>query len=165
MRDKKMMQWNGDVIKLKAHNTVGKASMHIAMLIQRDAVLMCPVDQGQTRQSISISDEHGMISGKDFPAAPPGATIVGTVRANAPFTEFGTGPHKKANGSAEFVASMKDWCAKHGLKEFTWAIIKSIRRHGTKPHPFMRPALQRATQQVNVTLLENGKREFGDFLK
>jgi hypothetical protein len=168
MRDKTMMKWEGEKVILKGHDTVKRSAMEIAMLIQRDAVMLCAVDQGQTRASISISDEKGLVSGKgqDFPKAPAGSVLVGTVYPSAPFLEFGTGPHKTANGSKEFLSSLKDWCVKHGLADVEFLIVRSIRRRGTRPHPFMRPALDRAKgKDLDMILMENGKREFAGYVK
>ena len=75
------------------------------------------------------------------------AVDVGSKAPHAWFRENGTGPHVHPEGSAEFLAAMKEWAASKGINwdgppeesSRFWAIITNIRNHGTEKRPFAEP--------------------------
>jgi HK97 gp10 family phage protein len=105
--------------------------------VENEAKSLCPVNTGETRASINRRTEGN-------------TEIVGTNKANAPYIEFGTGPHKTSTGSDEFVASIIEWTARVlGEDEsVAWAIINHIRKYGTKPHSFMRAGLDNSKEKA-----------------
>jgi len=65
------------------------------------------------------------------------AVVVGTNVQYAPFVEFGTRPHMPP------VEPLKEWAAlKLHNPNAGYAVAKKIARQGTKPKPFMRPAIR-----------------------
>jgi len=71
------------------------------------------------------------------------SVIVGTNVDYANYIEGGSGPHRTDYKSAEFLENINKWLDRHGImdKSARFLIIRSIRRHGTSAHPFLRPAL------------------------
>lgn len=85
---------------------------------------------------------------------PTNAVDIGSAAPHAYYREYGAGPHRKADGSAEFIASMRKWVAKViGIstdanaspkeKAHFWAIVNKIRSGNTAQlgmqgyHPFV----------------------------
>lgn len=66
---------------------------------------------------------------------------IGTNVKYAPFVEFGTRPHTPP------IAPIKEWADRKGIAN-VGAVWAAIRKHGTKPHPFLRPAF--AEKIVNL---------------
>ncbi|GEM_PF-5558123 len=99
-----------------------------------------PVNTGRLRKSIRLH-----LNNTD--------AIVLTDVAYAPHLEYGTSAHSSPIGSADFIESIKDWGKKKGLTdEHIQATIWAIRKHGTKPKPFFRPAFE-ATKQELIAIL------------
>lgn len=123
--------------------------------VQAGAIDRAPANDGELRQNI----------GTNF-AKQAGFVTEGEVEARAPhsaFVEFGTGP---AGKSAQFGAlareamdelgyshsdrggfppldEMRDWLRKKGLDPaLAFVMSRSIRKHGTRPQPFLTPALE-----------------------
>lgn len=62
--------------------------------------------------------------------------------------EFGSRPHTPP------LKPIKMWAKKKGLEGKGGAIWTSIRKHGTKPHPYMRPALKENVENVKAIMTE-----------
>lgn len=94
-----------------------------ALLVQRDARKLAPVDTGRLRSSITPEIRS---QGKD---------IVGVVGSNvkyAAFMELGTRPHWPPIGALEV------WARRHGTSAF--AVARAIARRGTKPRRYLQNA-------------------------
>jgi hypothetical protein len=155
--------WKGDEVILAARNTTQKSNYEIGMMIEADAKMNCPSNDGILRGSITVSDIGHQV--EDFPKAEQDEAFVGTVVDYAPDVEYGSGPHKTNVGSQQFIDKMTTWCLRKGIKN-PWPIIKHIRKFGTEPQPFMRPALDRMDGSVVIDVyLKNGKVEFKDYIK
>jgi len=98
-----------------------KARMELATAFVRDAaVLLCPVDTGNLRNSIvnEVSVQKNIVRGR-----------IGTNVEYAPYVEFGTGKYAE-NG----LGRKGGWYYEdeYGNVHFTY---------GSRPQPFLRPAL------------------------
>lgn len=82
-----------------------------------------------------------------------GVTIqveVGCTVPYAPHVEYGTGPHTTSNGSENFKADLKIWCARHGLPFYP--VYRKIVKMGIKEKPFLIPAYNKIAPQVEKAL-------------
>lgn len=99
--------------------------------VESAAAMKCPVDTGTLRASIKT------VIAKD--SSDEVVITIGTNKAYAPHVEFGTGAHQKLAGHDEFVEAITRWASRHSVDELD-DLIGHIQKHGTKPHPFLRPA-------------------------
>lgn len=82
----------------------------------------------------------------------PTAAIVAQAHY-APYVEHGTKPHTPPFGP------IARWAIRHGMQPGqAWGAIK---KRGTQPHPFLRPALERQTEAVRSRM----KRALADFVQ
>jgi HK97 gp10 family phage protein len=107
-----------------------------ALLVEADAVMRAPVNDGQLRNSIRVR-QVGTGTKARF------EVFVGA--AHGQFVEFGTRPH-----AAPFNA-IKDWADRNGIDNW-FGVWKSIKEHGTKPHPFLRPAFYINEQTIKAEI-------------
>lgn len=136
------MTWEGDKVKDHIMNRLHSAMRESVLLVEGAAKKLAPVDTGQLRSSIASQIEGGSKSSQ----------IEGVVYSNveyAPHVELGTEPHKKSAGSEDFVKSVTDWCRRHGIKD-VYPVLRKIRRSGTKPQPFLVPALHQNQGRINA---------------
>ncbi len=109
--------------------------------IVRDAKINAPKDRGIMADSITLTpveQEDGKLVVRGGP----------TVKY-APNVEFGSSPHTSAEGSEDFVASITLWGQRKGMDASQIGeLIEHIRKHGTKPHPFMGPAFYHNLRQI-----------------
>ncbi len=104
-----------------------KAIFPIAVRLQNELLLTCPVDTGRLRNSIKVN------SSKE------GLTIF--MAEYGKFVEFGTPPHviKPVNKKAlKFKAGGKD------------IIVKKVKHPGTRPNPFVRTAINTKLRGIIV---------------
>ena len=73
---------------------------------------------------------------------------VGYDAEHAPYIEFGTRPHTPPFGP------IYKWCTRKlnlhdkEAKKAAWAIINTIKNHGTEEHPYLRPAIQAIRNKI-----------------
>lgn len=92
-------------------------------------------NEGQDKE-ISVPDEST-------------AVHIGSANDHAWFREVGTGAHKNAEGTEEFISNMIDWCRiKLGFdpqmpdnQARFWDIVNGIRQRGTAEAPFALPSI------------------------
>ncbi len=89
--------------------------------IHSEAVKKVPVDMGRLRTSLAVESDSNKMEVR-----------IGTNVKYAPFVEFGTRPHTPP------IEPIQEWADRKGAD--AGAVWMSIRKHGTKPHPFLRPA-------------------------
>lgn len=149
MKLESKLDWKGNKVILAGHNTAGKSALEMALIFQKDAKLLCAVDKGPLRQSIQIANNKQVIGSQKGGKIPmislpkkDGEYHSGTAMPYAGYVEYGTGPHRTGDKSDQFLDSIKEWCHKKGI-ENVWGVIRSIRKHGTRPQPFIRPAWDR----------------------
>lgn len=105
-----------------------------AFVVEAEMKQAAPVDTGRLRTSITTNVEQLR------------ATIGPTVHY-APYVEFGTRPHWPPPGA------LQPWASRHGFPAGAKgdAIVRwIISRRGTKAHPFLRPAAQKAKLQIEA---------------
>jgi HK97 gp10 family phage protein len=107
--------------------------------IHREAVKKVPVDMGRLRSSLAVEGDKGQMEVR-----------VGTNVKYAPFVELGTRPHTPP------LEPIQEWADRKGADG--GAVWASIRKHGTKPHPFLRTAF---AEKIG-NLLKNIKRFVND---
>lgn len=124
-------------------------------LVRAEAKLLCPVDDGELRRSIS-----GMVKTED-------EKVIGTVYTNkayAPYVEFGTGPKGEAShsGISPLVSpsySQEPWWIHESqidaaaAEKYGWFYIDTkegrfYRCSGQAAQPFMYPALKNNEERV-----------------
>jgi len=89
--------------------------------VEGEAAKKCSVDFGRVRNSLSVEGDATKMEVR-----------VGTNVKYAPFVEFGTRPHTPP------FNVIQEWAIRKGISP--GAVWTAIRRKGTKPHPFLRPA-------------------------
>ena len=113
-----------------------------ALVVEAGAKERSPVDTGRLRSSIT----HQVASAE---------ATVGTRLIYAPWVEFGTKPHWPP------MRAMQPWAKRHGFpagKVGAFLVARAIAKHGTKPQPYLRPALQASLPDVR-RFLEDAARE------
>lgn len=109
---------------------IEKALEKAAIVIQNEAIELCPADIGTLRQSIT----RKVSSNK---------ATVGTNERYAPYVEFGTSPHFPP------LNAIREWAGRVlGNEDAAFAIAKKIARHGTKPQSFLRKAVDIKKKQA-----------------
>ena len=125
---------------------VGKA----AQRVRAEAVLLCPVDKGELRQSIKTSVEAS------------GYEVTGTTYTNkeyASYVEFGTGPMGQENHSGISTEitptySAQGWSYKDDNGEWIYT-------NGQAAQPFMYPALKNNESRVKKIIKEEIASDIG----
>ena len=102
-----------------------------ALTVEAESKQLAPVDTGRLRASIKTEVE------------PLKATIAPTVHYGA-YVEFGTRPHWPP------VSALEPWARRHGFPTVggAYLVARAISRHGTKPHPYMRPGAEAAEPAI-----------------
>lgn len=130
------MIWNGDEVKRRAEILATKSPFEIGLVVEGDAKMLCPVDTGRLKGSITVASGDGKRTSPrgngnistDFIRAPSDKfeTFVGTPVEYGPYMEYGT-----------------------------------IR---TSAQPFLRPALDMARGRATAIVQVGAKREFAEYL-
>ena len=104
-------------------DAIRKALEQSCLIVEGDAKVRCPVDSGQLRQSINhkVEDNAGWVS---------------TNVEYAPYVELGTGIYSSEGGGRQ-----TPWVYKDASGEWH-------RTSGSKPQPFMKPALEQNTSKI-----------------
>ena len=102
---------------------IRKALEQSCLIVEGDAKVRCPVDSGQLRQSINhkVEDRTGQVS---------------TNVEYAPYVEIGTGIYSSEGGGRQ-----TPWAYQDANGEWH-------RTSGSKPQPFMKPALEQNTSKI-----------------
>ena len=102
---------------------IRKALEQSCLIVEGDAKVRCPVDSGQLRQSINhkVEDKTGQVS---------------TNVEYAPYVEIGTGIYSSEGGGRQ-----TSWVYQDAKGEWH-------RTSGSKPQPFMKPALEQNTSKI-----------------
>lgn len=129
-----------DEMTEKVSKQVGGEIEEAANRIEAGAKNKAPTDMGDLRQSINAQFDPKTLQAS-----------VGTNLFYAPFVEFGTGSRVqipaglesyasqfKNSSQGDFTANITAWLERKGIPEEAWgAIMASIARNGTYPHPFL----------------------------
>jgi len=115
------------------YDAMGRATL----LVMRSAQEAAPVDTGRLRGSITPTVE---MRAKEM------LGVVGSNVIYAPFVEYGTRPHWPPPGA------LATWARRHGVPEFV--IARAIARYGTKPQPYLGPALDDNWREIQEILME-----------
>lgn len=104
-------------------DAIRKALEQSCLIVEGDAKAKCPVDSGQLRQSINhkVEDNAGWVS---------------TNVEYAPYVEIGTGIYSSEGGGRQ-----TPWVYQDAKGEWH-------RTSGSKPQPFMKPALEQNTSKI-----------------
>ena len=104
-------------------DAIRKALEQSCLIVEGDAKTKCPVDSGQLRQSINhkVEDNAGWVS---------------TNVEYAPYVEIGTGIYSTQGGGRQ-----TPWVYQDASGEWH-------RTSGSKPQPFMKPALEQNTSKI-----------------
>lgn len=104
-------------------DAIRKALEQSCLIVEGDAKSKCPVDSGQLRQSINhkVEDNAGWVS---------------TNVEYAPYVEIGTGIYSTQGGGRQ-----TPWVYQDAKGEWH-------RTSGSKPQPFMKPALEQNTSRI-----------------
>jgi hypothetical protein len=106
------------------------------MIVEKGAKERVHADVGRLRNSITYVVD---------PSPIPTFVQVGTNVFYAPFVHEGRKP-----GKMPPVSALEPWAKKHGLN--AWAVAISIMRHGIKPNPFLKDALEAGRGEIVATL-------------
>lgn len=139
---------------LNMERAIQKMLLAGGLIAENEIVPLVPVDNGRLKGSITVS-ASGVSEAPKSPATeqdtikPPlnnRECYIGTNVEYAIYMEYGTGSHKTNERSAEFIENILIWAEKRGLEG--WAVIKSIRKKGTKARSFMRNGFLRAKPKI-----------------
>ena len=110
---------------------MGRAMFLATNTMKNKARSIVPVDTGALRRSIrnEVSYRGNIVEGIIGPTEPYGADV-----------EFGTHPHLVS------AKILEKWARKRGLNP--WAVASSIKRKGTKKHPYMEPTFEQTRDKV-----------------
>ncbi len=126
-----------------------KGVMDAGLMVQRDAQKRVPVAFGTLRRSIATRVKH------------IGGDIVATVGTNlvyGPAVEYGRPAGKKMPPPR----ALQRWVVKKGMnKSMAFVVARAIGRRGTKPRPYLEPALA-ASQGAIVRHFETQLRRWAD---
>lgn len=103
-----------------------------ALTIEGAAKGLAPVDTGRLRASITSVVE-------------PDRAVVAPAVFYGAYVEFGTRPHWPP------LAALQPWASRHGFpmgSPGAFLVARAIARHGTKPHPYMRPAAENSVDDI-----------------
>ena len=109
-----------------------------AFSIEARAKEKAPVDTGRLRSSI-----HTRLA--------PLRAVISANAHYAPYVEFGTRPHWPP------LSAMQPWARRHGFpggQRGAFLVARAIARHGTRPQPFMAPALHQSIPDIERFLEE-----------
>lgn len=130
-----------NIEKLKNMDVIiGRALLDTGHEVQADAKRNCPVDTGRLRSSITTKQTA------------LNEVLVGTNVEYAPDVEFGTKPHiitPKTKKVLRFEIITERKTSKSGRplkrprKEKKVVFTRRVKHPGTKPHPYLRPALDK----------------------
>jgi len=136
---------------LQAHE-IGRLRGVEALLVfvEGRMVMNVSVDKGDLRSSICHAS-HLTKTG-DLSLEPGIDGIVGTNKNHAIYVEKGTGQHLTSVGHEDFIKNITEWGLKHGFTDASsiMGLIRHIRKHGTKAHPFARPAIDEGQQVADA---------------
>lgn len=127
---------------------LGKAMVKGMLKITAEAKRNAPKDTGHLAQSITQTpiekDGEGRLEIRGGPTVQYGALV-----------EFGSGPHTSSEGTEDFVANIERWGRRKGMDESQIrALIQHIRKHGTKPHPYLGPAFYSLIKEIQADMEE-----------
>lgn len=128
---------------------VGEALVAAGAIVEGDAKRLCPVDQGHLRASIHHKMEKWNI------------VKVGTSEVTyAAAVEFGTPPHGPPIDPVKGIedSPIGEWAKRKGIPEAAWPIWWKIYHHGTKPHPYLRPAIFN-NEKLITQMVANGMKK------
>jgi hypothetical protein len=114
----------------------------IAVRIQNELILACPVDTGRLRNSIKVRAE--------------GNTLIIWMVDYGKFVEFGTPPHlirPSSKQALKFEAGKVERLKKRG-KEKDIVFAKAVKHPGTRPNPFIRNTIQTKIRKIIIEELE-----------
>jgi len=128
-------KWNGDAVKLISERVISESVFEIALVVEGQAKLLAPVDLGRLRGSITVQM-------RDRGTEPDGPVEQGDVI------------QKPTDKNVAFVGTAVDYAE---FQEF--GTIKM------NAQPYLRPALDIAQGQALTIVMNNGKREFAEYLR
>jgi HK97 gp10 family phage protein len=142
-----MIEDNTATILSKHEQARLKGILKVCQLIEGTAVMLCAVDKGDLRSSISYTCKNGKSGDLSLPGNADG--IIGTNKEHAPHVEFGTRPHIITIKSARVLSDGKD------------IFGTQVNHPGTPAQPFMRPAMDQNINNANEIM----KREMSEVTK
>lgn len=137
----KKLQSMGADIKKEAGNAGKKAMLQV----EAAAKTKCPVDNGPLRASLNTQVVEDS-----------GETVVktGTNLIYGPYVEYGTGIYAEGGGGRQtpwlWKVESRKWAAIFGIP-----VGGTILWHGSRPHPFLRPAWDENKDKVMDDLQKN----------
>lgn len=125
-----------------------------ALIVQRAATELAPVDRGELRAKILIREAFTSSFGGLRVRGEESEQILVTSEAkHAVFVERGTRSHTPP------FRPIQRWALRHGIEP--GAVWQAIRRRGTRAHPYMAPAAERGRQVLPEIATEELRRWAG----
>ena len=115
---------------------IEKALPVIALKLQNELMMACPVDTGRLRNSIKVRET-------------PGGVIIWMADYGM-FVEFGTVPHIIKPGqkkALKFEVGKSERLGKKGSKK-NIVFAKEVKHPGTRPNPFIRNTIMNKLKQI-----------------
>jgi len=115
---------------------IEKALPIIALRIQNELMIACPVDTGRLKNSIKVRETN--------------YGIVIWMADYGRFVEFGTLPHiinPKDKKALKFEVGKKERLGKKGQKA-RFVFAKEVKHPGTRPNPFIRNTIQNKLKEI-----------------
>ena len=122
-----------------------KVIPRIAVRIQNELILACPVDTGRLRNSIKVRVE--------------GRSLIIWMVEYGKYVEFGTPPHiikPTSKKALKFEVGKKERLGRKGPKsQANIVFTKEVRHPGTRPNPFIRNTIQTKLRQIIIEEINN----------
>jgi HK97 gp10 family phage protein len=168
----KLMKKYGTLATLVAGQSMEKAVGNSAKMVQAEAKLMCPVNDGELRRSIMTDTEvqDGKVTG-----------IIYTNKKHGPYVEFGTGPageadHAGISPSVSPAYSQSPWwihesqidadtAEKYHMFYIDTPEGRFYQSSGQAAQPFMYPALKNNEERATLNIKNYLAREIRKAVK
>lgn len=132
MRELTLTEFRAYLNKGIPTDAVDKALNRAGLIVENEAKMLCPIDTGQLRNSITHRLQN---NGTER------ACIVGTNVEYAPYVEFGTGIHA-VNGDGR----QTPWVYRTADGQYYWT-------EGQEAQPYLEPALEHKANEVKAEIL------------
>jgi len=113
-----------------------------------DQVVQDEVRNGITRAVIQIeadakrlvpTDTHHLQRSLTHEVTASGRDVTGRAGTNVPYARYVE--EGRRSGRMPPVAALTGWARRHGVAEYTFQIARAIGARGTRPQPYLKPAL------------------------
>lgn len=104
----------------------------------------------RSQENVAKLSDTGELLNSGYIKKGPLMRIIGYSAPHAMYIEYGTHPHMPPVDAIKAWASRKHIVSEKELERVAWAIAMKIKKDGTQPQPFLRPAVTEATVRFKL---------------